>query len=153
MNGGGVIAVVGDAAGHINPFSGEGITEALNDGMLGVALAKALIAGDLTQVKRYSLANNVSSLALNRRLSYGVASELFHEPMHYRRLFDAILKYPEAGKLLTTFVKRDILGLKDVNAPILKALAMVARTDPSIAVALLKVFREAGRYLGGIIKQ
>ncbi len=143
MNGGSVIAIVGDAAGHINPLSGEGITEAMEDGMLGVALAKALIGGDLGSVRRYSLMNNVSPVAINRRLSYGVASELFQNPKHYRSLLDAMLCYPEAGRLMTTFVKRGVLGLKQLDRPTLQALAMVARTDPSIAAALLRVFREA----------
>lgn len=151
IEGGTVVALIGDAAGHVNPLNGEGIADALHDGMLGVALAQALISQDLRIVKSYLLSHNLSPSSLYRRLATGIASELFHDPKHFRRLLDTVLIYPEAGKLLTAFVKRKLFGINQLDAPTLRALMHIATNDPSIVAAILRAFREAARYAARVI--
>jgi flavin-dependent dehydrogenase len=77
--------LVGDAAGAINPFTGEGISYAIETGLLGADVAhEALASGDLSLLARYS-----------PRLEEELGS-------YYRlaRAFTRIIRRPEATRAL-----------------------------------------------------
>jgi len=106
IKGGLVFALVGDAADRVNPLTGEGITEALEDGKIGVQLAHSLQRKNLGRVKNYARKRYFTSASLSEKVSALIALKLFHEPARYKFLLDVLMKNPETAYFLTTVIKR-----------------------------------------------
>jgi flavin-dependent dehydrogenase len=102
---GGVIAVCGDSAGRINPVTGEGIAEALEDGEIGAALAKATVAGNLNPVRKHAFMKKFLRTEIYRRLSHAFASEFVLDHRHFQNFVDSLVTYPAFMKMFTGLVR------------------------------------------------
>ena len=125
--------VVGDAAGSINPFNGEGIGYAYETGRLAAeALDNALATGDGLALARYPERSTRSTASTSRSPACSssaignpaVMRELTRVGMHSRTLMEWVLR------IMANLLRPDEIGPAEAAYEVLERLVAVA-PDPS----------------------
>ncbi len=113
-------ALIGDAAGHVNPFNGEGIYYAMKGGKL---VAEAIVNG------------NLKSYGRSWRISFGddmVLGAKLHKYLYTKWILEFLLKLSKKSKsmqnlivdlILTRRPYREILARKNIVKTLLSAFA------------------------------
>jgi len=104
--------VVGDAAGLVDPFSGDGIYEALLSARLAAEEVTSLLAGEVATLDRYAERLDAKLLGLaafSQRLKSAVDQ--------YPRLALAIIRLPPVWPMVEAVVKGDLTHLGLARGP------------------------------------
>ena len=128
-------ALVGDAAGLVDPVSGDGIYEALLSALLAVENALEIIAGDAADFRSYAVKLN-GALALSVAASWRAKLALERFP----NLSFTLLQAPYAWRAMEKLLRADATHPGAIGGPggaALRAAELVARVagDPGRAFA------------------
>jgi geranylgeranyl reductase family protein len=129
-------ALVGDAAGLVDPVSGDGIYEAVLSAKLATAAALDIVAGRASDFHRYA-GELQKTLALSTAASWRAKLALERFP----RLSFALLQAPQAWRALEQLMRADATHPAAIGGPggaALRAAELLARVagDPGRAFAL-----------------
>lgn len=146
---GAIICLAGEAAGHTDPTTGEGIGPASEAWKLGAALAN-LSGATPAQKQCFVDAWNNRPIELNRLLSQLVAKHLLTDPHVFSLLAGLTQRYPELMPVYQLCVNHDSKALRGIPLSTVLAAGAMLMKDRSIvksgiAIARDPLLREAAR--------
>lgn len=100
-DGGLAVGVIGDAAGLVDPITGEGIREAMESGSkLGTAMASAVVSNSPNLLRYLALTDRFSTANIIRITSHLLSHRVTEDPALLGQALDVLKRHPKLGATL-----------------------------------------------------
>jgi menaquinone-9 beta-reductase len=99
------IGIVGDAAGYVDPLTGEGIQQGMQSGAnMGAAMAQAIVSGSMKPVEDLARDIPQSQGHKQRKASHFLAKHFIRKPELLHLLLDTLKQHPHFGRVINDYI-------------------------------------------------
>ncbi|MBU0506272.1 NAD(P)/FAD-dependent oxidoreductase [bacterium] len=133
------VVIVGDAAGYVDPLTGEGIQQGMQSGAnLGAAMAQAVLRGDMLPV--HTLAADIphSRAYRMRKASHLIAKYFIRQPDRLHLLLRILKQHPYFGRVINDYISHRKLG-EYLLDPRIMNLGLTLVREPQIRKAFYEM--------------
>jgi flavin-dependent dehydrogenase len=142
-HGGSAVGIIGDAAGLIDPITGEGIREAMESGAkLGTAMAESILSGTSIPLRYLAFMDQFSTANATRVVSHILSHRVTEDPELLGNILSVMERHPELGSILFHQPGTESPVFK--RALDIRLLAVMAEliSDKKIRAAILATIRD-----------